>query len=145
MAFLHDVGLSSWAVTCCSISLFHVSWGRFFRSHVVMSSPGVLFRASEVFLRLPLYIAWLRIVAHAFLIMLASLPVSLLLVMFATWAVRTVDIERMPAFFFKMRLPTARYALRTLRRFLFWSISSFRSTCFREVTMPCDAYYTAAP
>jgi hypothetical protein len=93
---------------------------------VVISSPGVLFRASEVFLRLPSRIAWLRIVTHAFLIMLAPLPVSLLFVAFATWAVRTVDIGGMPAFFFKIRLPTARYAPRTLRRFLFWSTSSFR-------------------
>jgi hypothetical protein len=72
-----------------------------------MSLPEVLFRAFEVFLRLPPRIAWLRIVTHAFLIMLAFLPMSLLLVIFATWAVRTVDIKGMPASFFKMRLLTA--------------------------------------
>jgi hypothetical protein len=74
---------------------------------MIISLPGVLFRASEVFLRLPSYIVWLRIVAYAFLIMLASLSVSLLLVIFATWTVKTVDIKGMPAFFFKIRLPTA--------------------------------------
>jgi hypothetical protein len=51
---------------------------------MIISLPGVLFKASEVFLRLPSRIAWLRIVAYAFLIMLASLPISLLLVTFAT-------------------------------------------------------------
>jgi hypothetical protein len=74
---------------------------------MVISSPGVLFKAFEVFLRLSPYIAWLRIVTYAFLIILAFLSISLLLVTFATWAIRTVDIKEISASFFKIRLFTA--------------------------------------
>ena len=105
-ASLQDCVLLLRRVTC-RISLFHVSLGSIFRSHIATSSPGVFFR------RLVFCVTPLRIVAHALLIVSAPFPVSLLLVALATCAVRAIEIGGISASFSRMRLPMARYAART--------------------------------
>jgi hypothetical protein len=82
----------------------------------------------------------LRIVAQASLMTLAVSPVSLLLMAFITLAVRIVNIRAIPAFFSRIRPSTARYALRILRRFLFWRTSSFLSIILRAVATPYGRY-----
>jgi hypothetical protein len=47
--------------------------------------------------------------------------------------------------FFRIRFFTARYAPRTLYRFLFYSTSSLRFTYFREITTPYGTYHAEAP
>jgi hypothetical protein len=69
--------------------------------------PGLSFVVSRRFLCLVLRIVRLRMVVHASLITLAAPPVSLLLVAFATLAVKIVEIRAIPASFSRMRLPTA--------------------------------------
>jgi hypothetical protein len=81
-------GRRLWGVTCCRISLFHLSLGSVFRSWLVTNSRGVRFGGCLV---LHLYTVQLRIVVLAFLITWAPLPVSLLFTALATWAVSTVE------------------------------------------------------
>jgi hypothetical protein len=109
-------------------------------SQVDVSSPGLRFITSCCLRRLVLRTVRLRIVAQASLMTLAVLPVSLLLVAFATLAVRIVDIRAIPASFSRIRPSTARYVSRILRRFLFWRTSSFLSIILRAVTTPCGRY-----
>src|SRR5450432_3224987 len=142
MALCQEYALRLLGVICCRISFFHVPFGSTFRSQPIVSSPGVCF---EGCLMRWVCIVLLRIVAHAFLITWAPFRVSLLFTALAICAVSTVEIGGMPASFSRIRLPTARYAPRTLRRFLFCSTSSLRSTCFREVATPCGAYHAEAP
>lgn len=138
-------GASSSVVACCRIAFLYVPSGIVFRSHVVVSLPGVILIACKLLLRHLLRSMQLQIVAHASLMVLAALPVSLLFVAFVIWAARNVDSRGMPASFSRIRLSTARYAPRILRRFLFWRTSSFQSTDLREVAMPCGEYHAAAP
>jgi hypothetical protein len=71
--------------------------------------------------------------------------VSLFFTTLVIYIVSTVEIDGIPASFSRIRFPTAWYVSRTLRRFLFYSISSLRSTCFREVATPYGAYHAEAP
>lgn len=114
------------------------------RSHLVLRSPGVFLTVCEVLREGPSRSARLRMTAHAFLIVLAAWPVSLLLVAFATCEASTEERGGIPASFSRIRLPTARYAPKTLLRLLFCRISSFRSTCLRAVAIPCGMYQAAA-
>src|SRR5277367_2314747 len=75
IAFLQGYGLRLRVATCCRISLSRILFGTIFRSQLVTSSPGVRFCGCLLFC---LCTVQLRIVAHAFLITRAPLPISLL-------------------------------------------------------------------
>ena len=61
----------------------------------------------------------LRMVAHAFLIVSAAAPVRYLLVALTVCAARKIEIGGIAASFSRIRLFTALYAPRTVRRLLF--------------------------
>src|SRR5947207_14839393 len=63
-----------------------------------------------------------------------------LLVAFAICAARTTKISGITASFSRIRVFTARYAPKTVRRLLFYKVSSFLSIILRAVSIPYGVY-----
>ena len=100
-------------VATCRISLSHVSFGTSVRVHLVSRFSCVSLRQFVV------RDGWLRMIAHALLIVFAAAPVRILLVALAVCAARITEIGGIAASFSRIRVFTARYAPKTVRRLLF--------------------------
>ena len=100
-------------ITTYRISLSHVSFRTSIRVYLASRFSCVSLRRFVVCNR------WLRIVAYILLIVFAAAPVRILLVALAVYAARITEIGEIAASFSRIRVFTARYAPKTVRRLLF--------------------------
>ena len=103
----------AYVIVTCRISLSHVSFKTSIRVYLVSRFSCVLLRQFIV------CDGWLRMIAYVFLIVFAVAFVRILLVALAVYAVRITKIGGIAASFSRIRVFTARYTSKTVRRLLF--------------------------
>ena len=82
---------------------------------------------------------------YILLIIFAAVFIRIFLIALAVYAVRIIEINRIAASFSRIRVFTARYAPKTVRRLLFWRVSSFLLIILRAVSILYGVYHTNAP